>query len=84
MGDYEKQGLLHQMFSRQAKATPSQVALVEENGRQMTFKELDEQTDILACYLRCHGVVTDTCVGIYLQKSIEFTISYIAILKAGM
>ncbi|XP_069130390.1 uncharacterized protein [Argopecten irradians] len=83
MNDYKEQGLLHEMFSRQAEATPSQVALVEADGSHMTFKELEDRTNILAGYLRSQGVGTDKCVGIYLNKSINFSLSYIAILKAG-
>ena len=83
MDDYEKQGLLHDMFRRQAKLTPDKVAVIEATGRQMTFAELDRASDILATNLLVKGVKPDTCVGIYLDKCIDFTVSYIAILKAG-
>ncbi|KAK3100605.1 hypothetical protein FSP39_022476 [Pinctada imbricata] len=83
MADYADQGLLHEMFSRQAKATPDRVAIVEEKGRQILYKDLDTESDILARYLQFKGVTLDSCVGIYLQKSIEFSTAYIAILKAG-
>ena len=83
MDDYEKQGLLYDMFRRQAKLTPDKVAVIEATGRQMTFAELDRASDILATNLLVKGVKPDTCVGIYLDKCMDFTVSYIAILKAG-
>ena len=81
--DYEKHGCLHEMFIRQAKATPDNIAVVTADGRQMTFRELDEATDVLATNLRNKGVVPDSVVGIYMPKILEYPISYIAILKAG-
>ena len=83
MDDYEKQGLLHEMFRRQAKLTPDRVAVIEATGRQMTFAELDRASDILADNLILKGVKPNTCVGIYLDKSLDYTVVYIAILKAG-
>ena len=81
--DYEDEGLLHQMFIRQAETTPDKIAIVETGGRQITFGELHGDSDILAKTLVRLGVQPDSCVGIYLNKSIEFSVTYIAILKAG-
>ncbi|CAG2239852.1 unnamed protein product [Mytilus edulis] len=80
---YTQQGLLHQMFSRQAKATPENVAVVEESGKDIKFRNLDENSDKLGKHLVYNGVTPNACVGIYLDKSIEYTTAYIAILKAG-
>lgn len=49
----------------------------------MTYAELDDITDRLAKFLRLKGVVPDSCVGIYMDKNLEYVISYVAILKAG-
>ncbi|XP_071951852.1 uncharacterized protein [Antedon mediterranea] len=81
--DYENQGCLHDMFIRQASKTPDAIAVVAENDKQMTFKELDNATDVLAYNLRTKGVCPDSIVGIYMEKCIEYTTAYIAILKAG-
>ncbi len=81
----DSQGLLlHDLFVRQARKTPSQVAAVSADGRKLTFKELDEVTDILAAYLRLQGVRPDAIVGIYMERCLEYVISYIGILKAGV
>ena len=81
--NYENEGLLHEMFSRQAKKTPDQVAIVTDGGVTMTFKVLDVATDVLAMALRIRGVKANSIVGIYMEKCLEYAISYISILKAG-
>ncbi|CAC5423035.1 Uncharacterized oxidoreductase SA2266,Uncharacterized oxidoreductase MXAN_5909,Uncharacterized oxidoreductase SSP1627 [Staphylococcus saprophyticus subsp. saprophyticus ATCC 15305 _ NCTC 7292],Uncharacterized oxidoreductase Lmo0432,Uncharacterized oxidoreductase SAR2567,Uncharacterized oxidoreductase SACOL2488,Uncharacterized oxidoreductase Lin0452,Uncharacterized oxidoreductase SAS2370,Uncharacterized oxidoreductase SSP0419 [Staphylococcus saprophyticus subsp. saprophyticus ATCC 15305 _ NCTC 7292] [Mytilu len=80
---YMQQGLLHQMFFRQAKATPENVAVVEESGKEIKFRNLDENSEALGKHLVYNGVTPNACVGIYLDKSIEYTTAYIAILRAG-
>ena len=72
------------MFECQARESPDRVAIVDDKGRQISYKDLNRDCDILAAALQGRGVVPDSCVGIYLQKSIEFSTAYIAILKAGM
>jgi len=49
----------------------------------VTFKELDEMTDVLAAKLRSIGVGKNSMVGIMMERCLEYTISYIAIHKAG-
>ena len=43
--EYEQLGCLHDMFRRQAKLSPAAVAVVADDGRTMTYAELDEVTD---------------------------------------
>lgn len=81
--DYESLGLLQDMFLRQARATPDKVAVVSADGRQMTYRELDKVTDIMATNLRIRGVKPDSIVGIYMERCLEYVLSYIAILRAG-
>ena len=60
------------------------MALVGADGRQLTYKELDEASDDLAVNLRIKGAKEDTIVGIYMERCVDYVISYIGILKAGM
>ncbi|KAK2165581.1 hypothetical protein LSH36_48g05010 [Paralvinella palmiformis] len=83
MERYEENGPLHEMFRRQVKKTPDRLAVVTEDGRQMTYKELDSTTDTLATWLQIGGVMPDSVVGIYMERCMEYAVSYIAILKAG-
>ena len=82
--EYEHLGLLHDMFRRQAELTPRHVAVVDGDGRQMTFKELDDLSDKVAVNLQYRGVGPNSIVGIYMKRRLEYVIAYISILKAGM
>ena len=82
--EYEHLGLLHDIFRRQAKLTPDKVAVVTVKGQSVTFRELDDLTDVLATNLQIKGIVPDSVVGIYMERSLEYVIAYIAILKAGI
>ena len=82
--DYEQQGLLHEMFQRQARECPDDVAVVSvTEGRTLTFAELDQWSNLLAAALQQRGAAPDRCVAICLDKTADFVISYLAILKAG-
>lgn len=82
--DYEDEGCLHEIFDRQMKNTPpTATAVVSGDGRSVCFSELDHLTDVLAKNLRHRGVKRNSTVGIYLERSLEYPLAYIAILKAG-
>lgn len=74
--------LLHDLFRVQASAHPDLPA-VTDGVRTLTYKELDVLTDRLATELQTRGACVDSCVVIYMSKSIDYVVSYIAILKAG-
>ena len=82
--DYENEGCLHEIFEQQMKNTPSTAtAVMSGDGRSISFSELDHLTDVLATNLRHRGVKRNSAVGIYLKRSLEYPLAYIAILKAG-
>ena len=49
----------------------------------LTYAELDTITDLLADNLRAKGLKVDSAASIYMDRSANYVISYIAILKAG-
>lgn len=73
---------LHQVVERQAAATPTAVAAVFD-GRELTYRELDEQANGLARQLRELGVGPDERVGIALPRSLDMVVANLAVLKAG-
>lgn len=82
--DYESEGCLHEIFERQMKKTsPTATAVVSGDGRSISFGELNNLSDVLATNLRNKGVKRDKAVGIYLERSLEYPVAYVAILKAG-
>ena len=73
---------LHERFRHQAARTPDALAVVGDDT-ELTFAELDAQTDLLAHHLQQRGVGIDDLVGIYMETSVAFVIAYLAALKAG-
>jgi amino acid adenylation domain-containing protein/thioester reductase-like protein len=73
---------LHELFCQQVQRTPDALA-VADISRPLTYENLDRQTDILALYLKNKGVDVNSTVAIFMDKSVEYVIALIAILKAG-
>ncbi|XP_076821590.1 tyrocidine synthase 1-like [Clavelina lepadiformis] len=71
------------MFERQVALTPNSTAVVDDEGRKMTFAELNEACDILADNLILKGVVRESPVGIYMERCVDYVIAFIAIFKSG-
>ena len=83
MDNYDKNGLLHEMFIKQAKTTPDSIAVVQADGKTMTYRELDKLTEVFATNLQSKGVGPDKCVGIFMDKTVEYVVAYIGVLRAG-
>ncbi|MGA1870059.1 MAG: amino acid adenylation domain-containing protein [bacterium] len=74
--------LLHHLLKKSALKYPHKIAIIE--GKEMiTYKELDEKSTILANMLIKIGLEPKEVVVVYLNKSIEAIIAFLAIVKAG-
>lgn len=73
---------IHELFEAQVIQNPDAVAVVSGN-RQLTYQQLNQQTNQLAHYLRQLGVGPEVLVGICIERSIEMVVGLLAILKAG-
>ena len=74
--------LLHHYLRDAAALTPGAVALVD-GDTELTYAELDAQSDGVASRLIELGVTRGDRVGIYLPKSAEGVIGIYAVMKAG-
>ncbi|WP_391204476.1 amino acid adenylation domain-containing protein [Psychrobacillus sp. L4] len=79
---YPKEKTIKILFEEQVEKTPNLTAVVFDN-KHLTYKELNGKANSLARELKEKGIVTDTIVGIMLDRSIEMVIGILAILKAG-
>ena len=73
---------VHQAFDEAAAAAPTRTAVVFY-GRSISFGELREAADRLACALADLGVKKGDRVALYLLNSPQFVIAYFAALKCG-
>ncbi|WDE02123.1 non-ribosomal peptide synthase/polyketide synthase [Thalassomonas actiniarum] len=80
--DYPSEQGIHELFARQVRKTPDNIALVSENS-QLSYRELDESANRLARYLSAQGVEKESFVGVCLNRSPEMVVAVLAILKAG-
>ncbi|MBB6502885.1 non-ribosomal peptide synthetase, partial [Pedobacter cryoconitis] len=70
------------LFSAQVLRSPDAIALVYSD-QQLTYRELDQQSNQLGHYLRQAGVKEDILVPICIDRSIDMMIGVLGILKAG-
>ncbi|WP_281560272.1 non-ribosomal peptide synthetase [Thalassomonas sp. RHCl1] len=79
---YPHVAAIHQIFEQQVAKTPKATAIICE-GQSLSYRELDQQAEQLAHYLKNQGVGRDVLVGLCLERSFELVISLLAVLKAG-
>jgi len=84
------QTTIHELFTKQAKLTPDNVALVYED-KSLTYKELDFLTNQLARALKLEykqqtskELQVDTPIALCLDRSLDMIVAIIATLKAGV
>ena len=80
--DYPKDKCIHELFEEQVDRTPEALA-VEFDGKQLTYRNLNERANQLAHYLRGLGIRPEKLVGICVERSLEMVIGLLGILKAG-
>jgi amino acid adenylation domain-containing protein len=73
---------IHELFERQAQATPQALALAQGETR-LSYQELNERANRLARHLHGLGVKPDDKVAICLQRSVEMVVAMLAVFKAG-
>jgi amino acid adenylation domain-containing protein len=70
------------LFEAQVERAPAAVAL-NWDGEELTYAELNRRANHLAHYLQALGVRTETPVGVFLERSVEMLVAWLAVLKAG-
>ncbi|HEY6820196.1 MAG TPA: amino acid adenylation domain-containing protein [Mycobacterium sp.] len=70
------------LVAARAALTPDAVAVVYE-GRQYSYREIDDESNRLAHWLIGQGIGTEDRVAVLLDKSPELVITALGILKAG-
>ncbi|MGB1249076.1 MAG: amino acid adenylation domain-containing protein, partial [Candidatus Promineifilaceae bacterium] len=81
--DYPTDSCYHDLFAAQVERTPDEVAVVTHDGKQLTYRQLNEKANQVAHYLIKLGVTADAPVGIAIERSLEMVIGVLGILKAG-
>nr|WP_295863388.1 non-ribosomal peptide synthetase [uncultured Chitinophaga sp.] len=80
--DYNSRETLVSLFRQQAERTPGNLA-VSFKDHTLTYRELEAKSNQLAHYLLAQGVTTGSYVPVYLERSAEWAIAVLGILKTG-
>jgi len=84
---------LDELFRRTAELRPDALALVDPPNRatftdgpprQLTYAQADRVVSAIAGRLRCLRLHTDSLVGLQIGNSVEYALTLLAILRAGM
>ena len=70
------------LFEEQVQKTPYHIAVVLD-GKQLTYKELNERANQLAHHLLGLGVKAEALIPICIERSVEMIIGILGILKSG-
>ena len=73
---------VQQLVKRQVERTPDAVAIVSES-RQISYRELDERSDIIARQLIALGASRHRPVAVCLERAAELPIALLSVLKSG-
>ncbi|MCL4640087.1 MAG: amino acid adenylation domain-containing protein [Olivibacter sp.] len=79
---YSKEETLISLFRKQVLLHPEKLA-VKFREKQLTYGELDERSNQLAHYLIKKGVKPGTYIPIWLNRSIDWLVAVMGVLKAG-
>ena len=79
---YDDTQTIVSLFRRQAKATPSNIAVVCQDKRY-TYAEVDEISDRIAAYIATKGLGSEDVVSVLIPRSEWMAIASLGVLKAG-
>ncbi|MCG5104726.1 non-ribosomal peptide synthetase [Oceanobacillus alkalisoli] len=79
---YEKENSIIQVFNNIVKQSPHKVA-IQHDDKEITYEELDRQSNQMANYLQEAGVMKQDVVGLTADRSADAIISILAIVKCG-
>ncbi|HEX8767444.1 MAG TPA: amino acid adenylation domain-containing protein, partial [Jatrophihabitans sp.] len=74
---------LPDLFRRQVTRAPDATAVVGATGTELTYAQLDAESDALAAQLAELGVGAGWSVAVYLDRSVELVTVLLALLKSG-
>jgi amino acid adenylation domain-containing protein/non-ribosomal peptide synthase protein (TIGR01720 family) len=80
--EYPREKSIHAIFEEQVARYPDRVAVVFQHT-QLTYRELDEESNRLANYLHEQGVHRETLVALCLARSPDMIVAILGVLKAG-
>ena len=79
---YHRDARIERMFEEQAGRTPNQIAFVE-GETEISYHDLSARADALARVLVSEGCDQNRPVGVYMERSVDAVVAFLAALKAN-
>lgn len=81
---YPRGKAVHEVFAEQVLRAPDSPALTNFQETTLTYRELEDKSNQLCCHLlSLSGTENQVPVGILLERSLEFVVAVLAVLKSG-
>lgn len=81
--DYPRDATVVDLFRQEARSHPDSIAIVHE-GKEVTYGELDRQSDNIERWLRSLRLDRETIVGVLAARSAEAITVFLGIMKADL
>lgn len=79
---FDRAATVHSLFEAQVDRTPDRIAITFD-GRETSYRALDQQANRICHALREAGVGKGTFVGLCVERSVEMVAAFLGVLKAG-
>lgn len=80
---YPRDSSITDVFAKQAAACPEVIA-VKDSTAQLSYAELNRQSDAIAGWLGPKGFAAETWIGVLAPRSCQTIVAFLGILKANM
>lgn len=80
--EFPGQSVIHEVFAKQVQITPDAIA-IETDQEQISYRELDRRSSMVANYLRSLGAGPELFVGVLFERSLDMIVALLATLKSG-
>ncbi len=77
------EAMTHGLFEDRARENPGAVAVIAQDGTEVTYGELNARANRLAHHLRGLGVVAESFVGVCVDHSVDMLVALLGMLKSG-
>ncbi|KAI9843059.1 MAG: putative NRPS-like protein biosynthetic cluster [Thelocarpon superellum] len=76
-------GAIHDIFHQNALGHPHRPCVVETTGREFSYRQIDQASNVLAHHLVQSGLQRDEVVMVYAHRGVDLVVAVMGVLKAG-
>ncbi len=81
--DYPSDKTVADLFVEKAQQCPDATAVIGPDNQQLSFGQLDAQSNQVARYLQSVGIEPGDRIGVYLERSVDMLSTLLGVMKSG-